>query len=134
PIEGNPRYREYNVIKDVKSARALAQRWPTAMVYSGFEIGIALPYPAMSIERDYRYVRHHPVAEAYIRRNPPPHNRPTWDLTSVLFAVLGDRGYFDVSPRGTVRVEADGATHFEAGPQGRHSHLILRPEQRPRVL
>ena len=57
------------------------------MVFSGFEIGIALPYPAVSIERDYGYVRHHPLAEAYIRRNPPPHNRPTWDLTSVLYAV-----------------------------------------------
>ena len=70
------------------------------MVYSGFEIGIALPYPATSIERDYQYVPHHPLAEAYIKRNPPPHNRPTWDLTSVLVAVLRDRDYFDVSPRG----------------------------------
>ena len=69
------------------------------MVYSGFEIGIALPYPAMSIERDYGYVPHHPLAEAYIRRNPPPHNRPTWDLTSVLYAVLPDRGYFDFRRR-----------------------------------
>ena len=72
------------------------------MVYSGFEIGIALPYPATSIERDYNYVPHHPLAEAYIRRNPPPHNRPTWDLTSVLIAVLDDRGYFDFSPVGKV--------------------------------
>ena len=56
--------------------------------------------PGDGIERDYRYVPHHPVAEAYVRRNPPPHNRPTWDLTSVLVAVLGDRGYFDQSPAG----------------------------------
>ena len=83
------------------------------MVYSGFEIGIAFPTRATSIERDYRYVSHHPLAEAYIRRNPPPHNRPTWDLTSVLVAVLGDRGYFDVSPNGKVTVEADGFTRFE---------------------
>ena len=99
PIDGNHHYLEYNVVKDIASAQTLAERWPTAMVYSGFEIGIALPYPAISIERDYGYVPHHPLAEAYIRRNPPPHNRPTWDLTSVLDAVLGDRGYFDVSPR-----------------------------------
>ena len=72
------------------------------MVYSGFEIGIALPYPAISIERDYGYVPHHPLAEAYIRYIPPPHNRPTWDLTSVLYAILGDRGYFDLSPPGKV--------------------------------
>ena len=134
PIEGNRRYLEYNVVKDIASARVLAERWPTAMVYSGFEIGIALPYPAVSIERDYGYVRHHPLAEAYVRRNPPPHNRPTWDLTSVLYAVLPDRGYFDVSPRGDVTVESDGFTKFKETSQGNHRYLILRPEQKPRVL
>jgi purine nucleosidase len=134
PIEGNHRYREYNVVKDIASARVLAERWPTAMVYSGFEIGIALPYPAVSIERDYNYVRHHPVAEAYIRRNPPPHNRPTWDLTSVLYAVLPDRGYFNLSPPGTVTVEPDGFTRFDENPQGKQRYLILPPEQQPRVL
>ena len=65
---------------------------------------------------------------------PPPHNRPTWDLTSVLYAVLGDRGYFDVSPRGRVTVESDGSTRFEENSQGSHAYLILRPEQKPRVL
>ena len=134
PIEGNRRYLEYNVVKDVASARKLAERWPTAMVYSGFEIGIALPYPAVSIERDYSYVPHHPLAEAYIRHNPPPHNRPTWDLTSVLYAVLPDRGYFDLSPPGTVTVEPDGFTRFDDNPNGKHRYLILRPEQKPRVL
>ncbi len=134
PIEGNRRYGEYNIIKDLASSRALATHWPTAMVYSGFEIGIALPYPATSIERDYGYVPHHPLAEAYIKRNPPPHNRPTWDLTSVLVAVLGDRGYFDYSPVGKVSVGPDGSTRFEESSQGSHRYLILRPEQKPRVL
>jgi len=134
PIEGNRHFLEYNVVKDIKSAQALAARWPTRMVFSGFEIGIALPYPAVSIERDYGYVPHHPVAEAYISRNPPPHNRPTWDLTSVLYAVWGDRGYFDVSPRGRVTVGPDGFTQFDSVASGNHAFLILRPEQKPRVL
>jgi hypothetical protein len=134
PIEGNRRYLEYNVVKDIASARVLAERWPTPMVYSGFEIGIALPYPAVSIERDYGYVRHHPLAEAYIARNPPPHNRPTWDLTSVLEAVVGDRGYFDVSPPGRVTVESDGFTRFDETSGGRQRFLVLRPERQARVL
>jgi hypothetical protein len=133
-IEGNRHYREYNVVKDVESARTLAKRWPTVMVYSGFEIGIALPYPATSIERDYNYVPHHPLAEAYIRYNPPPHNRPTWDLTSVLYGVLAGGDYFDLSPRGKVTVEADGSSPFEEASQGNHRFLILRPAQKPRVL
>ncbi len=133
-IEGNSHYCEYNVIKDVKSARAVADRWPSPMVFSPFEVGIALPYPATSIERDYGYVAHHPVADAYIQRNPPPHNRPTWDLTSVLYAVMPDRGYFDLSPTGRVTVAADGFTRFEPSPTGRHRYLIVRPEQRARAL
>ncbi len=134
PIEGNNHYLEYNVVKDIKSAQKLAARWPTLMVYSGFEVGIALPYPATSIERDYNYVPHHPLAEAYIRRNPPPHNRPTWDLTSVLVAVLDGRGYFDYSPVGRVTIEDDGFTRFKETAQGTDTYLILRPEQRLRVL
>ena len=104
------------------------------MVYSGFEIGIALPYPATSIERDYGYVQHHPLAESYIRRNPPPHNRPTWDLTSVLYAVLPDRGWFNVSGPGTITVGSDGFTSYQPDSNGRHSYLILKSEQKPRVL
>lgn len=134
PIEGNPRDLEYNVVRDVPSARIVAARWPTPMVYSGFEIGIALPYPAVSIERDYRYAPHHPLADAYIRRNPPPHNRPTWDLTSVLYGVLAARNYFDLSPAGTIAFEEDGHTRFKASSGGSHRYLILRPEQKPRVL
>lgn len=134
PIEGKARYLEYNVIKDVASCQALAARWPTPMIWSGFEIGIALPYPAVSIERDYGYVPHHPVADAYIRYQPPPHNRPTWDLTSVLYAAYPDRGYFDLSPPGTVTVEADGFTRFTPDERGKHRYLIVRPEQKPRVI
>jgi hypothetical protein len=134
PIEGNPRYREYNVVKDIPSFRRLVDYWPSPMVFSGFEIGIALPYPATSIERDFGYVAHHPLAEAYIRYIPPPHNRPTWDLTSVLYAVRGDRGYFDISPPGRVTVDGDGSTHFQENEHGSHRYLILRPEQKPRVL
>jgi hypothetical protein len=134
PIDGNARYREYNVVRDIPSCRIVAQRWPTGMVFSGFEIGIALPYPATSIERDYGYVAHHPLAEAYIRYIPPPHNRPTWDLTSVLQAVLGNRGYFGMSAPGRVTVETDGSTHFKPEPDGNHRYLILRPEHTMRVL
>ena len=98
PIGDNEHYLEYNVTQDIPSAQKLVSGWPTPMIFSGFEIGIALEYPSESILKDYDYVTHHPVAEAYTRRNPPPHNRPTWDLTSVLQAVQPDRGYFELSP------------------------------------
>jgi purine nucleosidase len=134
PIDGNERYREYNIVQDLKSAQEVVRRWPTTMVFSGFEMGVALPYPAVSIERDFGYVEHHPLAEAYVLYNPPPHARPTWDLTSVLYAILPDRGYFDLSPPGTVTVNPDGATPFVASPEGRHRFLKLPADGRPRVI
>ncbi len=133
-INGNPRYCEYNVIKDVPSAKIIAQDWPTPITWSGFEIGIAAPYPATSIDRDYAYVPHHPLAEAYRLYEPPPHNRPTWDLTAALYAVCPDDGYFDLSPPGIVHVENDGFTRFEPTATGRQRYLILKESQRSRLV
>ena len=124
---------EFNVVQDLPAAKKLAEKWPTPIVWSGFEIGMALPYPSVSIERDYAYVPHHPAAEACDAYNPPPHERPTWDLTSAIYAVLPDRSYFDLSPPGRVCVEADGFTRFTPEPSGRDRFLILREFQIPRV-
>jgi hypothetical protein len=133
-IGGNRRFIEYNVMLDIPACKTLADRWPTPIVWSGFEIGIALEYPSESILKDFAYVAHHPVAEAYIAYEPPPHNRPTWDLTSVLEAVRPDRGYFQLSEPGRVSVEADGFTKFEPKADGRDRYLILEPSQRSRIL
>lgn len=122
-------YLEYNVRNDLPAARKLARDWPTPIVWSGSEIGRAAPYPAVSIERDFSYVPHHPAAEAYYLYNPPPHERPTWDLTSTLYAVLPDRGYFSLSPAGQVIVEEDGFTTFTPRPDGRDRFLILDEAQ-----
>jgi inosine-uridine nucleoside N-ribohydrolase len=132
PINGRP-HREYNIVKDIPAAQKLAESWPTPIFYSGFEIGLAAAYPAESIEQDYDYVPHHPLAEAYRLYEPPPHNRPTWDLTSVLQAVHPDRGYFDLSPPGNVTVAEDGLTSFEPASDGRHRYLIASPQQQIRV-
>jgi inosine-uridine nucleoside N-ribohydrolase len=133
-IGGNNHYCEYNVVQDIANCRKLADEWPTQVVWSGFEIGIAVPYPAESIVKDYGYVADHPLAEAYRRYEAPPHNRPTWDLTSVLYAVHPDRGYFDLSPPGRVIVEKDGFTTFEPAADGKHRYLKLTEAQRVRVV
>jgi purine nucleosidase len=126
-------HREYNVVKDIAATQKLANKWSTPIVWSGYEIGRTVPYPAASILRDYDYVEHHPLAEAYHLYSPPPHNRPTWDLTSVLYAVQPEHGYFDLSPSGIVTVAEDGLTTFAAQENGRHRYLVLTPEQRIRV-
>lgn len=135
PADDQGRYREYNVFKDVASARRLFDAWPTPIVWSGFEIGINLKYPHESIDLDYAYVDHHPVAEAYLLYQPRPHDRPTWDLTSVLQAVRPNRGYFDLSEPGKVVIDENGYSTFTAEDDGRDRFLILRDEvQKARTL
>jgi inosine-uridine nucleoside N-ribohydrolase len=127
-----PRF-EFNVVQDLPAARRLVRDWPTPIVWSGFEIGLAVPYPAVSIERDFRFVAHHPAAEAYCLYNPPPHQRPTWDLTSALYAVRPDREYFGLSQRGKVVIEENGSTRFEPEALGRDQYLTLNETQIARV-
>lgn len=120
---------EFNIVNDIPAAQRLVAGWPTPIVFSGFEVGLAIRYPAESIEQDYAYVPHHPVAEAYWLYNPPPHCRPSWDPTSVLYAVRPERGYFALSPPGQVQVADNGTTTFEEADNGPHRYLIASPKQ-----
>ena len=134
-VQWNTRHLEYNVKLDVPAAQKLAKHWPTPVVWSGFEIGVAAAFPHVVIEQDLNYLTHHPLKEAYYLYNPPPHDRPTWDPTAVLYALLPDRGYFDLSPPGNVIVEDDSATLFRPSKdgKGRHRFLVMSPEQTERV-
>jgi len=134
-VNWNTRHLEYNVVKDVPAAQKLAKQWPTPVFWSGYEIGVAAAFPHVSIEQDLNYVPHHPLKEAYYLYMPPPHDRPTWDPTAVLYAVYPDRGYFDLSPVGTVTVEDNAATWFRPSRDGKGQHrfLVMSPEQTTRV-
>jgi inosine-uridine nucleoside N-ribohydrolase len=125
---------EFNLAKDVPAAVKLFHDWPTPIVVSGFEVGAALPFPAQRIEHDFTYVPNHPVAEAYRSYMKMPYDRPTWDLTAVLYAVRPDENYFALSPPGTITVLPDGSSRFEASANGNHRYLIIKDEQRARTL
>ncbi|MEI8287960.1 MAG: nucleoside hydrolase [Verrucomicrobiota bacterium] len=134
-VNGDNRHLEYNIVKDIPAAQSLAGYWPTPVVWSGYEIGVAAAFPHTVIEQDFEYVKHHPLKEAYCLYQPPPHDRPTWDPTALLYAVYPDRGYFDLSPPGVVTVEDNGATWFRPSRNGqsRQRYLVMSPAQALRV-
>lgn len=125
---------EYNIKTDIPAAQRLFSEWPTPIVASGYEVGRTIKFPARSIEQDFAWVKDHPVAEAYGHYRKMPYDRETWDLTSVLYAVHPDRGYFDLSPAGRITVEPDGNTTFTPDAGGRHRYLIVNDTQRARIL
>jgi inosine-uridine nucleoside N-ribohydrolase len=128
---GNP---EFNVKTDIPSARKVFEEWPGPVVFSGFEVGQALLFPASSVERDFSWTANHPVADAYRNYMRMPYDRPTWDLTAALYAIRPDRGYFSLSPPGRVTVDDQGRTHFTPAADGKHRYLILDPDRKARTL
>ncbi len=124
---------EYNVKTDVASARTVFERWPTPIVFSGFEIGRELLFPAASIEHDYAWASPNPIAESYRKYQRMPYDRPTWDLTAVLHAVRPGHGYFSLSEPGAVTVDSAGGTHFTAG-MGDRRHLRLDSAKRTEIV
>lgn len=124
---------EYNVRIDVAAARTVFERWPTPIIFSGFEIGRELPFPASSIEQDFGYASVHPVALAYRAYQRMPYDRPSWDLTAVLQAVRPQHAYFGLSEPGNVVVESNGATRFIPGARDRR-YLRLDPARRSQIL
>lgn len=125
--------KEYNVFMDADSARKVFSKWPTPVVASGFEIGREILYPSESIEKDFGYVADHPIAEAYRAYMKMPYDRPTWDLTAVLYAVRPDRDYFGLSAKGRITLDDKDVTHFMTDAKGLHRFLTVTPEQITRV-
>lgn len=124
---------EYNVKLDIPAARNVFEHWPTPIIFSGFEIGRDLLFPAESIEHDFAYTDWHPIAVSYRAYQKMPYNRPTWDLTAALEAVRPGHKYFGHSAQGQVHVEQDGTTRFEPG-GGDRTYLVLDASQRARIM
>lgn len=133
---GNNYVLEFNVRYDIPAARKVAAEWPTPAVWSGVEIGLAVLFPAKVVDHDFSYVAKHPVHESYQLYNPTPHERPCFDLTSVLQAVWPDRGYFELTPSGRVEVLPDSFTRFtpaKKGQEGRDRYMVVDRVQAQRV-
>jgi inosine-uridine nucleoside N-ribohydrolase len=129
---------EFNLLADVPAAKKVFASWPTPIVASGFEIGLQLLYPGTSIDHDYAYVPEHPIAETYrmfcdelkaFQKWSCPHQHPTFDLTSVLYAARPGRDYFTVSKPGKITVLDDGGSRFDYVEGGRDRFLILNDEK-----
>ncbi len=117
---------EYNVYTDPEAARILLERWPTPIVFSGFEVGSAILFPHQSIATGFAYSANHPVADAYRIFLPNLDDRPAWDPTDVLEAIRPGR-YFELSPAGRVSLGPKNSTVFQKEPQGNHQYLIVDP-------
>ena len=126
-----PQGREWNVHRDAAAARYAFAKWPTRIVFSGFEIGVDVQTGAGL----KRLPRRHAVRRCYELYN-GLRNRSSWDQTAVLFAVRGRNAkravLWELSSPGWISVQADGSNTWRAAARGRQAYLIRK--QPPAVI
>ena len=118
-----PEGKEFNVYCDTPASRVVAERWPTEIIFSGFEIGNMIFTGKKLVQMD---VKDSPVKDAYSLcfAEGDPNGRMSWDLTAVLVAVKGYEPYYNVE-RGTFRVVNDeGANSWTPDGKGKDLRLI----------
>ncbi|CAA9561853.1 MAG: Inosine-uridine preferring nucleoside hydrolase [uncultured Truepera sp.] len=95
------------------TARRVLAGWPTEIVFAGAEIGRSI----MTGSSLQAHLPDNPVARAYDLY--PGTNRggerPSWDLTAVLYAVRGGGDFWRVVRDEHLTISADGTTRWQAG-------------------
>lgn len=130
----NPNHAEYNVVRDIPAAQVVFAEWPTPLVTSPWELGNYICYPATSIENDFNWTDFHPVVEGYKAYLPMPYDRPTWDLTSVLYAVENSGDFFNVTGPGDITVDDKGITTWSDNAEGTRYYMTSDSIQQQNIL
>lgn len=99
--------------RDGNRARRVLASWPTEIVFAGAEIGRGI----MTGSSLRAHLPDNPVARAYDLYPGTNVNgeRPSWDLTAVLYAVRGGGDFWRVVKDEHLTISADGTTRWRAG-------------------
>lgn len=126
-----PSGKEFNVEQDAAASRIVYTRWPTAVLLSGFEIGMKIKTGLPLVQNTA--IQNSPVKDVFRISLPMAKEdsagRMSWDQTAVLVAIKG-HGPFYTLEKGTMTVATDGSNGWRGG-KGNHAYLLERwsPEQ-----
>ena len=120
-----PEGREFNVFIDSVSSSYVLERWPTPILFSGFEIGERIFTGSKVAEKNDQ---NNPVSWAYkynlaTYENKPVKNRTSWDQTAVLCAIRDPERYFYVCGPGKIIVNPSGYNNWD--PDSTKDHYFL---------
>jgi len=125
---------EWNIVQDIKAAKLLFEKCPVQVVASGWEVGNELPFPYQSILNDFGNPDEHPLTVSYQLYDKMPYDRPTWDMTAVLYAIEPDSVFFNLSPNGKIHINRIGKSFFIPSEKGKQHFLLIEESQKKRTL
>ena len=113
---------EFNIRCDVESAQNVADNWPTPIVFSGYEIGLPIKTGGTrnTMEED------NPIRVGYDLYCGKNNTRPSWDLTSVLFAVEGLSDYWTMKRVDVSFISGGGTSYKENEETGARAFLFAK--------
>jgi len=120
---GFPKGREFNIRIDSVASENAFSKWPTQIIFSGFEIGNGIKTGLKVIANETLVS---PVKDVYAMAIPlskgDQEGRMSWDQTAVLVAVRGAQHYFDLK-RGKISIQG-GNNGWIDDPMGPQAYLI----------
>ena len=128
---------EYNVKIDVESAKKFFENSPVPIVFSGFEIGVSLEYPQVALDKYMSpdnpvRIGYENYARAVNKMKSDRHNRPTWDLTSVLYVFSPE--LWNLSEPVKVEVGEKGLIKFETDMASKHRYLKIPQDGKQKII
>lgn len=119
-----PEGSEFNVNKHASASVNAISKWPTMILFSGFEIGAKI----FTGEKVAARSDGDPVTRAYVfnlktYESQPKASRNSWDQTAVLVAVRNPEDYFYVNGPGKFIVSEDGSNTWDPNTDAGHYFL-----------
>ncbi len=118
---------------DPESTAICVGSWPTAVVFSGGEIGDPIKTGGALLKE--RASKDNPVRRSYELYN-QFQGRSSWDQTAVLYAVRGEAEYWSLYCQGYNHVFADGSNEWRSLPERPHAYLVekMKPVELAKVI
>ena len=109
-----PEGKEFNVFMDSTSSQIVFSKWPTEVIFSGFEIGEKIKTGLPLVQNNA--IQNSPVKDVFricLPMAEEDHNgRSSWDETAVLVAVKGFEPYYSVES-GSIIVNDNGSNSWD---------------------
>ena len=122
-----PSGREWNFYQDPVASRTVVERWPTSIVFLGFELGEKV----ITGKSLYKLPFGSPLHLSYLLHN-DFEGRPSWDQLAVLYGAADPQvreAIFSHSPQGLNVVKGDGSNYWLPVQNGPHTYLTLRMDE-----
>ena len=109
-----PEGKEFNVFMDSTSSQIVFSKWPSEVIFSGFEIGEKIKTGLPLVQNNA--IQNSPVKDVFRICLPlaeeDRNGRSSWDETAVLVAVKGFEPYYSIES-GSIIVNDDGSNSWD---------------------